>query len=627
MDKVMETGSLLRDRYRIKRTLYSSRFYNYYDAEDTGSKNMPVLIAELLLLKLPPSGRKVSQEQFLEQIDLCMTLSHPVLPTVTDGFFHNDAAYIVQKQREGISIKQYLSMAINNFTAEDAINRILSIGNGLSYLYNRPTPIPFCHLDADHILIDMDGNVNLTGFGLHIFLDYYFSSMDPYAYCAPEIAEGKPFSVRSAVYSLGALLYNMLTGIKFDIRRSDNPRLVEVVSKIPPGLDETVGKALAKDPSHRFIDLESFMKKLQSVIAPPDQTPEAEKIEENKASKSPGEGTLQKETNLLVKRIVKGMIVVAVIMAVAMVPFFIRTLTKAKVPPGADNAYILNEERNQVLIFAVRSATRLATVSFLGTAEAMALSNDGEKLCIARKERNLLIADAKSGITIGSFPIDDEPSDLIAVRPGPYFYLTCLGSSDITVWDSDSHAATSMIKSESRHDRLSSSPDGSTVYAAGKDDPSVAIIDTETKKIKGTISSEAGMEDMATNRDGSLLFLVSDREEAYFFKTGERKLEKKIRLEKGTKHIASSRGSDAPDCMYVASEQSRSIVRLDCNGFAITKRILTRGIPRALAVSGNGKVLYAVTVFPESLVIIDSANLNPIIDYPVPFRSISLLVN
>jgi|GEM_PF-5738795 len=219
MENILKTGSLLKDRYRIKKLLFSGRFYNYYEAEDRSSRSAPVRIIELLLSRLPPPGRKVSEEQFIEQIDLYMTLSHPVLPAIVDGFYHGEAAYIIQKREEGISIEQYLSMAVNNFAVEDAIKIVTLIGKGLSYLYNRPDPIPFIHLDAAHIMIDDRGNVCLTGFGLHIFLDYYYSSTDPYAYCAPEVAEGKPFSVRSAVYSLGALFYNMITGSRFDIRR------------------------------------------------------------------------------------------------------------------------------------------------------------------------------------------------------------------------------------------------------------------------------------------------------------------------------------------------------------------------------------------------------------------------
>jgi len=408
---------------------------------------------------------------------------------------------------------------------------------------------------------------------------------------------------------------------------NDNPRLSEVIKDIPSGLEEAVAKALSKNPSQRFIDLESFMQKLREMTAPPDSPPAPAQPAEDKAAKTPGEGTLQRETGLLVKRIVKGVIIAAVVMFIAAAPFFIRTVIKSKAPPGADYAYILSEEKDQVLIFAIKSANRLATVSYLGTAEAMALSCDGDRLFIARKERNILIADAKSGNALGSFPIDDEPAGLIAVSPGPFLYLTCIGSSDITVWDSDGHATAAAVKNDVRYQRLSSSPDGSTVFAAGKDTSRVAIIDTGMNEIKGTITSGAGTEEMAVSRDGSLLFLLSGMEKAFFYRTIDSTLAKEVLVEKGTCHVTSSRGNEAPDCMYVASESQRSIVRLDCSSFSIARRIVTKGIPRSLAVSSNGKVLYAVTVFPERLELFDSVTLKPINDYPVPFRPVTLLVH
>lgn len=622
MEHSLKTGSLLKDRYNIKKVIYKGRFYNFYIAEDAESKGATLWITEFHLKKLPPARRNTTEDQFLELVDLLKALSHPVLPSVLGGFYHEDSAYLIVTNREGLSIEQYLSMAVSPFTVEDALKWTLKMNDALEYLYNRPVPLPFCHLDAPHILLDDKGTVSLMGFGLHIFLDHYFSSTDPNAFCAPEIAEGKSFSVQSAIYSLGALLYYMITKQKFDISRKDNPRICEIINNMPPGLDGVVEKALAKDPAQRYIDLETFSRKLREVITPAPPPPPAQKEPE----KPQKEGTLQRETNRLVKRFVKVALIIGAVIAVIAAPFLIKSIIKNKMPPDADFAYVLDEEKSRVLIFNIKSGNTQGVISFLGTTESMGLSPDGERVFIARREKNILIADAKNGSPIGTYPLDDEPSNLLVAPPGPYLYITGRGSPALTVWDSNSLVIDTLVKSGVIYNRLAAAGNGSIVIAAGNENNEIAVIDTGKKEIVASFSSSEHVEELATNKDGTLLIVLSHDKKAVFYNTTSRSTAGEIILEKGVKHPASSCGKDAPDCFYVAAESDRSISRLDCTSFSISKKAVTRGIPRALAVSRGGKVLYVATVSPESLLLYDSLTLSLINEYPLPFKPTSLFV-
>jgi len=620
MEYFLETGSLLKDRYTIKKLIYNGRFYNFYLADDAKSNASPIWITELNLKKLPPARRNTTEEQFLESVDILKALSHPMLPPVLDSFYHENRAYLILAHRGGVSIEQYLSAAANPFTVEDAVKLTLRIIDALAYLYMRPNPLPFCHIDAPHILIDDKGNVSLMGFGLHIFLDHYFSSTDPYAFCAPEIAEGKSFSVQSAVYSMGALLYYMTTGQKFDIRRKDNPRLCESIINMPPGLDEVVEKALAKDPAQRFVDLETFSRRLREVMAPSLQPVKEE------PEKRPKEGTLQRETNRFVKRFVKGALIIGAVFAVIAAPFLIKSLMKDKIPPGANYAYILNEEKNQVLILHIKSGKKLGVISFLGTAEAMGLSPDGEKVFIARREKSILVTEARSGSSLGSYPLDDEPSNLLVMKPGPYLYITGTTSPALTVWDSYSFQIDTLVKSNVIYSKLAATVDGSIVFASGAESNEIAVIDTGRKEITARFSSGGNAKELATNKDGTLLIVLSFGERISFYHTASHSLARKILLERGLKHLTPSRGKEAPDCAYVIGESDRSIFRVDCTTFSSAKINVARGVPMALAVSNGGKILYVATAAPDSLQLFDGLALSLIKEYPLPFKPSSIIV-
>ncbi|MDQ7822819.1 MAG: protein kinase [Candidatus Eremiobacteraeota bacterium] len=619
MENLLKTGSLLRERYKIKKVLYEGRFYNIYLAEDPETKGT-IQITEFHLAKLPPAKRSLTEEQFLEAIDLRKALSHPMLPTVLDGFYHEDHAYLVMTYGGGLSLEQYLTMAVNPFTVPEAIERGLKIIDALAYLYDRPSPLPFSHLDAPHILIDEQANMSLMGFGLHIFLDHYFSSTDPYAFCAPEISEGKAFSIQSAVYALGALLYYMTTKQKFDIRSKANARPREVIKDMPAGFDEVLEKALAKEPASRFIDMETFSRKLREVINPPPPPPE------QVPEVTPKEGTLQKETSRFVKWFVRGAIIACAVLAVLAAPFLIKSFIKGQKPPGADMAYVLPEEKNQILIFDLKTGKEQAWVTFLGTAKAIGIAENGERLFIARKEKSILVADAKSGSSLGSFPLEDEPSNLIVAPQGPFLYITGTNSPDITAWDSDTLKTDCLITSGVTCRALAASPDGSAIFAAGIESREIAVIDSVKKSITASFSLEESADEIVATRDGTFLLVLSSGKTA-FYQIGAKSLAKELMLGKGQKHGAAARGKEGPDYAYVACESDGAIFVLDCASFSVVKKTVTRGVPRALAVYEGGKVLYVATVAPESLLLFDSATLRLIKEYPLPFKPSSLLVH
>src|SRR5918995_1751516 len=124
-----------------------------------------------------------------------------------------------------------------------------------------------------NVLIDQDGRVRVTDFGIARAgtsdMTETGSIMGTAQYLSPEQAQGKPVDARSDLYSIGVLLYELLTGrVPFD---GDSPVTIALkhVSEepVPPGqlnpavspaLDAVVMKALAKDPGQRFQDADAF---------------------------------------------------------------------------------------------------------------------------------------------------------------------------------------------------------------------------------------------------------------------------------------------------------------------------------------------------------------------------------
>ena len=266
MDKY--TGKLLDERYEIKNILGYGGMAVVYNAYDV-LENKPVAI-------------KILKDEFLENEDFIRrfknesktieVLSHSNIVKVYDVSFGDRIQYIVMENIDGITLKEYIDQQ-GKISWKEAVHFTVQILRALSHAHNRG--IIHRDIKPQNIMLLKDGTIKVTDFGIAKFSDQATRTMTDKAigsvhYISPEQAKGDVTDEKSDIYSVGILLYEMLTGslpFKADnavsvaiMQLQSNPKpLRQIDNEIPEGLEEITLKALQKNPKYRYSSSEDML--------------------------------------------------------------------------------------------------------------------------------------------------------------------------------------------------------------------------------------------------------------------------------------------------------------------------------------------------------------------------------
>jgi serine/threonine protein kinase len=223
-------------------------------------------------------------DRFLREAQMMASLNHHRIIRVYDTGMVDQTPYIVMQYAEGGSLADRIEK--ESLTLSD-INRIVAqVADALDYAHAHNT----LHRDIklENILLDAQGNVLLSDFGMAKPLIAPPNPKDmlktakgtvlgtPY-YISPEQGAGSEVDRRSDVYSLGVLLFRLLTG-KFPFRspipvaiitqhlREQPPLVTDIEPSLPPELADVVNKALAKKPEDRYQSAGELAKAVQAVL-------------------------------------------------------------------------------------------------------------------------------------------------------------------------------------------------------------------------------------------------------------------------------------------------------------------------------------------------------------------------
>lgn len=206
-------------------------------------------------------------ERFLREGRIIAQLSHPHVVTIHDIGVHGSLYYMAEEYLAGGTLRERIR---NGLSAEQALAIVCDLAAALGYAHRRG----FVHRDVKpgNVLFRRDGTVVLTDFGIArastaatriTTTGWTVGTPD---YMSPEQAMGKPVDARSDLYSLGIVLFEMLSGQR--PYRADDPfatALMHVQSPIPRlperhrGLQDIVDRLLAKEPDARFATAESLI--------------------------------------------------------------------------------------------------------------------------------------------------------------------------------------------------------------------------------------------------------------------------------------------------------------------------------------------------------------------------------
>jgi len=215
------------------------------------------------------------KERFFREAQAAGGLNHPNILTIYDSGEETDVAWIAMEFLKGSDLEKYCRK-------ESLLPwpRVLEIcaktAEALGYAHQHGV----VHRDVKpaNIMLLESGEVKVTDFGIARIVSSSQTKtgvvMGSPSYMSPEQISGKKVDGRSDLFSLGVVLYELLTGerpfrgesiatIMFQITQSPPPPVTEFVPKLPPIFQKLVEKALAKDPAHRFQTGEEFANTLK----------------------------------------------------------------------------------------------------------------------------------------------------------------------------------------------------------------------------------------------------------------------------------------------------------------------------------------------------------------------------
>lgn len=272
---MLSKGQKINDRYEIIKTIGEGGMANVYLANDT------ILDRKVAIKVL--RGDLSNDEKFIRRFKRealsVSNLSHPNIVEVYDVGEEDGNYYIVMEYIEGKTLKQLLQKR-GALTLNEVIDIMAQLTDGLAHAHE--AYIIHRDIKPQNIMIEDNGLVKITDFGIAMALNstqltQTNSVMGSVHYLPPEQANGKGSTVKSDIYSLGILMYELLTGsvpfkgdtaveIALKHMKEKIPSIRKQNPTIPQSVENIVLKATAKNPKNRYDNVRDMYKDLQTAL-------------------------------------------------------------------------------------------------------------------------------------------------------------------------------------------------------------------------------------------------------------------------------------------------------------------------------------------------------------------------
>jgi serine/threonine protein kinase/tetratricopeptide (TPR) repeat protein len=271
----LQKGTTLAGRYTIVEELGRGGMGVVYKAEDTRLKRT------VALKFLPPELTHIPdvKERFMREAQAAAGLHHPHICTVYELDEADETIFISMAYIEGQSLKKKIESG--PLELEEALKITTQVAEGLQEAHKKG--VVHRDIKSANIMIDERGQAKIMDFGLArmtgtTLLTQEGTAMGTIAYMSPEQARGEEVDLRTDIWSLGVVLYEMLSrqlpfkgdheqAVVYSILKEKPKPVPDLRPDIPASIEQVVYRALEKNPEERYQSLDELLDDLKSISA------------------------------------------------------------------------------------------------------------------------------------------------------------------------------------------------------------------------------------------------------------------------------------------------------------------------------------------------------------------------
>ncbi|MDN3426115.1 Stk1 family PASTA domain-containing Ser/Thr kinase [Microbacterium sp. APC 3898] len=273
----MLIGKSVNGRYKIKELIGGGGMSNVYLAHDM------ILDRDIAIkiLRYDFSNEEELRRRFQREALSTTSLAHPNIVNIFDVGEDGSVHYLVMEYVPGKTLKEYI-IEHSPVSPERAVEIMKQLTSALAHAHHNQ--IVHRDIKPQNILMDAEGNVKISDFGIAMALSATSytqtnSVLGTVHYLSPEQARGGTANKKSDIYSLGIVMYELITGklpfsgesavsIALKHLQTETPSLRDTVPALPQSLENIVLKATAKNMQHRYQSADEMEEDLATALLP-----------------------------------------------------------------------------------------------------------------------------------------------------------------------------------------------------------------------------------------------------------------------------------------------------------------------------------------------------------------------